>query len=321
MNPYPSRHVAGIAGMTPVQALLAATAALSLGVAVPVPPLRALIALPLALLVPGYALVLALFRRRAPLDTAPLLALVTLLSTAFYPLLALALHGIGLPLSSETVLAGTDVAVLVLAVLTRARAPSPSTIRPIVGTEAGQSAHTALVISPSTGPAAHSAAAGAAYRGGACAAPWGLGIALTIVCGGLGLIGATRALPTAPAAPYTAFYLSGRWSRLSSVVLVAPGHRLAVTIGVANNTGRRQTYRLSPLLDGDHWRAYSLTVAAGGAWAGTVSGRVPAGGCLRRLTLTLHRRGSVTPLRPLILWVHAGARMPRACAGREGRAR
>ncbi len=116
------------AGVRPVRALLAATVVLSIGALLPVPPLRAVVALPLALLVPGCAVVLALFRRRAPLDAAPLLALAVLLSMAFYPLLALALHGVGLPLSSVTVLVGTDTVVLALAALAHERA-RPSAVR------------------------------------------------------------------------------------------------------------------------------------------------------------------------------------------------
>ncbi len=157
--------------------------------------------------------------------------------------------------------------------------------------------------------------AGVPRREGARAALWGLGAAVALVWAGVGLAGATRALPTARDAPYTAFYLSGRWARLG-VVRAAPGHRLTVTVGVANNSGRPRTYRLSPVLDRTPWRAYTITVPAGGTWTGTAGGRLPNGGCLHRLSLTLHQRGSRDPLRPLALWVRPQASAPRRCSGK-----
>jgi len=311
MAPMNIRRVAGwpvreISSAPSVCALVAATVALNLGVAAPVPLLRAVVTLPLALLVPGYAVVLALFGRRLPLDAAPLAALTALLSMAFYPLLALVLYAAGWPLATGSVLAGTDAAILLFTAVAAARMATlhpplrQAALRPpLVNTEMEDE---------------ESGSASRRPRGPARLALGGLGVAAMLILLGAVTVGTTRVLPASPAAPSTAFYLAGRWSRLSSVVSLAPGHRLAVVVGIANNTGRRQVYRLSPLLDGARWRAVMVTLPAGATWTGTVAGPVPAGGCLRRLSLTLHSGDSRVALRPLVLWVQAGTVLPRWCA-------
>ncbi len=293
----------------PVRALVLALVMVNVAVfALPSAP-RAVVVLPLALLTPGYALLLALFGRRLPLDAAPLLALAALLGMAFYPLLALALYAMGLPLRMGGVLGGLDVGVLALAIVAAPR------LTPFDVARAHDAGGTVDLQS------SHRASWKRALLGRRRAddhtrlALWGLGMVVTVVCVSVGVAGAARALPTVPAAPYTAFYLSGRWAHVDTVVTVAPGRRLVVTVGVANDTGRRQAYRLSPLLDDAHWRAYTIVVPPGRTWTGAVNGRMPAGVCLHRLSLTLHQRGSRVPLRPLALWVRAGTTPAPLCAG------
>lgn len=294
---------------SPVQALVAALVMLNVAVFALPPAPRAVVVLPLALLTPGYALLLTLFGRRLPLDAAPLLALAGLLGMAFYPLLALALYVIGLPLRMGSVLGGMDAFVLALTAVAAWRLTSHSVSR-----TSGSGGTRGL--QPS-----HAADRKPLFPGGRRAvdqtrlALWGLGVVVAVVCAGVSVAGAARALSTVPAAPYTAFYLSGRWARVDTVVTVAPGRRFAVTVGVANNTGRRQVYRISPLLDDAHWRAYTIVVLPGRTWTGAVSGRIPVAACLHRLSVTLHQRGSRTPLRPLVLWVRAGTAPAPLCAG------
>jgi len=307
MNTFSPAHrpVSGITIAPPVYALVAATVALNLGVVAPLPALRAIVALPLALFVPGYAVVLALFGRRTPLDAAPLAALAALLSMALYPLLALVLYAAGWPLSTGSVLAATDSAILLFTAMAAARLAAPR--RPRAYAELRSTLPTMGLEYEKDRPLSR-------RQGPSRLAAGALGVAVMLILLGSVTAGASRLLPASPPAPSTAFYLAGRWSRLSSVVPLAPGHRLAVAVGVANNTGRRQVYRLSPLLDGARWRAVRLTLPAGSTWTGTVAGRVPAGGCLHRLSLTLHSGGSRVALRPLVLWVRARTVLPRSCA-------
>ena len=294
---------------SPVQALVAALVMLNVAVVALPPAPRAVVVLPLALLTPGYALLLTLFGRRLPLDAAPLLALAGLLGMAFYPLLALALYVIGLPLRMGSVLGGMDAFFLALTAVAAWRLTSHSVSR-----TSGSGGTRGL--QPS-----HAADRKPLFPGGRRAvdqtrlALWGLGVVVAVVCAGVSVAGAARALPSVPAAPYTAFYLSGRWARVDTVVTVAPGRRLVVTVGVANDTGRRQVYRLSPLLDDAHWRSYTIVVPSGRTWTGAVSGRVPPGACLHRLSLTLYRQGDRMSLHPLVLRVRTGTAPAPLCAG------
>jgi uncharacterized membrane protein len=295
----------------PIQALLVALAMLNVAVVALPPAPRAVVVLPLALLMPGYALLLALFGRSLPLDAAPLLALAALLSMAFYPLLALALYATGLLLRMGSVLGGMDVCVLALTAVAASRFGPHEVSRT-------SNAGGTVDLQPSHGADRRPLFAGSRRAVDQTRlALWGIGVVVTIVCVGVGVAGATHALSTVPAAPYTAFYLSGRWAHIDTVVTVAPGRWLVVTVGVANDTGQRQVYRLSPLFTDAHWRAYTIVVPPGRTWTGAVSGRMPLDSCLHRLSLTLHQRGERVPLRPLVLWVRTGTASGPLCTGKR----
>ncbi len=310
--------------------VLAATAVMSLGVVAPVPLARALLVLPVALLAPGYALLMALFgdARRTGLDLVPLLALSILLSLACYPLLALLLHLAALPIATGTVVGATDAAIMLLLAGSSWRSPRHH-----------------------PGMAPLDVATGGAWEG-----PRGV-IRFALVVGAAGLILAAtpRLLPAPVGAPYTMFYLAGRSAYLAGPVEargyrsvgLGPGERCAaraqaahraaraaatgavgtvdLSIGVINGSAWRRFYRVAPLLDGvPCWPNQTLSLGPGASWSGHVSGAVPADGALHRLTITLRqlngngqdRAGSVGPL---VVWVrgahplhvtHRGARRP-----------
>jgi len=310
--------------------VLAATAVMSLGVVAPVPLARALLVLPVALLAPGYALLMALFgdARRTGLDLVPLLALSILLSLACYPLLALLLHLAALPIATGTVVGATDAAIMLLLAGSSWRSPRH---RP--------------------GMAPLDVATGGAWeelRGG-------LRFALVVVAAGLILAVTLRLLPTPASVPYTMFYLTGRSAYLTGPVGarghrsvgLGPGERCAararaahlaaraaatgaigtvdLSIGVTNGSAWRRSYRVAPLLDGvPCWPNQTLSLGPDASWSGHVGGAVPADGALHRLTITLRqpngngqdRAGSVGPL---VVWVrgahplhvtHRSARRP-----------
>ncbi len=310
--------------------VLAATAVMSLGVVAPVPLARALLVLPVALLAPGYALLMALFgdARRTGLDLVPLLALSILLSLACYPLLALLLHLAALPIATGTVVGATDAAIMLLLAGSSWRSPRH---RP--------------------GMAPLDVATGGAWeelRGG-------LRFALVVGAAGLILAVTLRLLPPPASVPYTMFYLTGRSAYLTGPVGarghrsvgLGPGERCAararaahraaraaatgaigtvdLSIGVTNGSAWRRSYRVAPLLDGvPCWPNQTLSLGPGASWSGHVGGAVPADGALHRLTITLRqpngngqdRAGSVGPL---VVWVrgphplhvtHRGARRP-----------
>src|SRR5262245_2804142 len=88
----------GAALPLPARLLLAALGLMNLGVLEPLPALRAMITLPLALLVPGYAVMMAVFGHRPRRDTLPTLAFIVLLSMVTYPLVALTLYAAAIPI-------------------------------------------------------------------------------------------------------------------------------------------------------------------------------------------------------------------------------
>ena len=107
----------------PARLLLAALGVMNLGVLVPLPALRAMVTLPLALLVPGYAVMMAVFGHRPRRDAPLTLAFTVLLSMATYPLVALALSAAAIPIRTGSVMLSTDglVALLVAVAVLRTR--------------------------------------------------------------------------------------------------------------------------------------------------------------------------------------------------------
>ena len=293
----------GTGGPVHARVLLAATAVMSLGVVVPVPPLRALLVVPVALLAPGYALLMALFgdARRTGLDPVPLLALSILLSLACYPLLALLLHLAALPMATGTVVGATDTTIMLL----------------LAGASWRSAQHSPAMLAPRVG-APPDVAPGSAWEG----LRGGLRFALVVGAAGLILAATLRLLPAPSSAPYTMFYLAGRSAYLAGPVgargyrSVGPGsgercvararaaHGAARTtatgavgavdlsIGVTNGSAWRRSYRITPLLDGvPCWPNQTLSLGPGASWSGHVSGVVPADGALHRLTITLRQPG------------------------------
>src|SRR2546423_551612 len=118
----------------PARLLLAALGLMNLGVLVPLPALRAVVTLPLALLVPGYAVMMAVFGHRLRGDAPTTLAFTVLLSMATYPLVALALYAAAIPLRTGSVMASTDglVALLVAVAVLRGWRKRPTTTVPVV---------------------------------------------------------------------------------------------------------------------------------------------------------------------------------------------
>jgi len=310
--------------------LLAATAVMSLGVVVPVPSVRALLVVPVALLAPGYALLMALFgdARRTGLDLALLLALSVLLSLACYPLLALLLHLAALPMTTGTVVGAIDSTIMLL----------------LAGASWRSAQHSSAMLAPRVG-APPDVATGSAWEG----LRGGLRFALVVVAAGLILAATLRLLPAPAGAPYTMFYLAGRSAYLADpvgargyrsvglgpwercVARARAAHRAARTtttgavgtvdlsIGVTNGSAWRRSYRVTPLLDSvPCWPSQALSLGPGASWSGHVSGVVPADGALHRLTITLRQPGQLgggrqdgaSSMGPLVVWVR-GARPPR----------
>jgi len=268
---------------------------MSIGVLMPIAAIRALVVLPTALVVPGYAAALAIFGPRWR-DGALGLALGVLLSMALYPLLTLLLYAASIRLSTASVLAATDALTAVF-----------------VG-----------IVALRNRPMVWAGAAGArdiADRNSAkLDGPWSdwRGIALfaalvAVVVGALALL--MPALPSPVASPYTQFYLTGNRTQVHSIVRPSAGRRLVVTVGITNRTHLPQRYLIMPRLDNARWRGRTLRLGDGGTWSGAIGGTVPARGCAHQLAIRLYAvsGGDDRKIGTLTLWVHDASALSRAC--------
>jgi uncharacterized membrane protein len=277
----------------PARLLLAALGLMNLGVLVPLPALRAAVTLPPSLLVPGYAVMMAVFGYRPRPHALLTLAFTALLSMATYPLVALALYAASIPIRTGSVMLSTDglVAFLVAMAVLRTRCERRTTSVSVV-----PFATTTVLRSPWNGA-----------RGGVLFA--------ALVALAMAALAAARPLWPAPTdQPYTQFYLAGSWAHLSTMVQVRPNQRLAVELGIINQTHRRQSYQVVPRLDGGPgWPGRAVTVPAGRSWTGSTSGYVPADGCVHRLSIALRVGRNGKALSPLTLWVRGAPATARSC--------
>jgi uncharacterized membrane protein len=283
--------------LPPAAALLAATAVvLPMASLVHVTLVRASLVLPLALVVPGYGLLVAAFGPGVRFDPAPAAALSALTSAALYPLLTLVLYAAGIPLSLSSALWATDVALLALAAVIVIR---------------GRRAVTAASVWVPGPAAAGSGAAASPWRGAQGCLLFVGAVAITLAA----IAVAVRVLPSPVDEPYTQFHLRGRWANVNTVVRAQPDRPLAVEVAVVNRTHRRQSYRLVPRLSGGRgWAPRTVTLAPGRRWAGSVGGTLPKRGCLHRLALVLREVGGHrSPERVLTVWVRSSAIAPRRC--------
>jgi uncharacterized membrane protein len=286
------------------------------------PILHAVVALPLGLLLPGYALLLALFGGVPRLDPAPALALSLLLSLACLALLSLVLNGMAIRLSQQSVLIGVDVLLLALlaTIELRARqahAPSdppfvpsgrPVPLRPtwrglpLQGAKAGETRR-------------RMRAAWARTPG----LWWGASLlaALSVIVATLALMLPRLPLPVDP--PFTQFYLAGSWSHLDGTVQMQGARTLTVPLGVTNQTHQRGEYRVVALLDERAgWAERHLMLGTGRVWLGNVQGAIPADGCLHRLYLRLLMGPAWQVVASLNVWVQGAAGPHAACTARHG---
>ena len=286
------------AALLPVRLLLVAMAVMTAAVLLPLPLSRVIIALPLALLLPGYAVLSAAFGRQQRHDMAAVLALSALLSLAIYALLGVVLYVITVPISEASVLIAADGLVIGLAAVTVARRRAGT---PLAAWPAPLPEHVAARRSPWSGA-----------RGGLLFAGT-MGVVIVALLIAMGL------LPKPPAQQYTEFYLAGRWSHVASVVATHPHQPLAVEVGLTNRTLHGQNYRIVPYLDNaPSWQPREVTVPSGRTWTGVVSGYVPASGCAHRLSIELRLKGRRGALDRLTLWVHGTAALAASCLAAKG---
>lgn len=282
MNPIPRHLPSAVARplASAPGAVAASVAVLLLPVLLVLPgPVRAVFALPIVLLAPGYALLLALGRNLAAEDRIRTACLAVALSIAVVPILVLLAYVVRRPLETATVLTAI-----------------------IVGTIA----FAAISIVVHRGDDRASPSAGA--RG------WLVGsAAVGIVAVGLLVLVARLALPGGTAARFSAIALDGTWARTSTVTVLAPGTTLSVDVRVDNESGRTQHYDVVPAVTGARWTGASFDLPSGESWRGKVSGTITSGGCLRRLQISL-RCPPQQCGQGVTLWLADRAQLPASCS-------
>jgi len=241
-------------------------------------PLRAVVELPLVLLLPGTS-ILAALRGVGPARPASDVGLAVVLSFAAWILISLAAFAVGQPLTTTVFIVGSNVVVGVSAVICAVRRAPLTTI---VGSDARRG-QVALVLLAAVAVA------------GCCAAV------------------AIGASDTRAPSPYSEVALAGQWAGVSSVVSVTRGAPVSVDLVVANHTSGTRSYTVVPAMSGARWTVRTVRLDPGMTWRGSVRGTVPVGGCLHRLLVTVNESGAAAPVGTVTLWFQNGTRLPKAC--------
>lgn len=249
--PRPSRDAALVA-----VTLLAAAGAWNWATALPSGPARALIALPLAFLLPGGAIAVVLPGRAR--DPVAGLAVVPLISIGFYVFAALTFAAAHVELTRTSVVLAVDALVGCCALLILIRGTAPGS--PFVS------------IAP--------------FRL-AAAAPF---VALAAATFAVASIAAARVFPAERVRPSTSLAFAGRWAHAAPARSL-PRRRLAVGITLDNREGRTVAYRISASLAHVRWPRQAVVLREGEAWSGLVAGPVRARPCRQRLVVVARREG------------------------------
>ena len=241
-------------------------------------PARVAIELPLALVLPGAA-VIAAARGSRPARPASDIGLAIVLSFATWIFVALVCFVFEQPLTTTAFVMGCNAVVLAAAVVCAVRAVPLSTL---AGVPSGRDQRLRFVLF--------------VLAFGACGA--------TVAFG-------ARVAP-APA-PYSELALAGRWAHVASSVAVRPGKPVDVDIAVSNHTAATRTYVVTSKMQGATWKPRSFLLAPGATWRGQVSGLVPRGGCLHRLSVALGDPATESVVGTLTVWLQNGMQLPARC--------
>lgn len=230
--------------------------------------IKSVVTLPLALLLPGHALLAALDRPDRSLGAGGRIAARVVLSMAAITLTVLAVGSV-FGVSRASVVAGVWMFVSVAAlcawnrdVPTASQTPGPH------WTQSG----VVLVLT--------------AF------------VALVVVIGALVL------LPDPLDTPYSRLSVTGTSKTSGSPIRVDSGTTASVRVQVKNGTGKTRSYRVIPAIDGGAlWKAPKVRLDPGETWSGTIKGTIPKDACLSRLTVALASNGRSAGVAPLVLYI------------------
>lgn len=228
---------------------------------------------PLALLLPGHALLLAV-GVDLELDPAPALALRTVASLAVYVLVTVAVGGVGLALTDTVVLAAVVLATLVLVAIGWAREPRPATPTIAAAVE---------------GPG----------RDGALRHPVIVLTGTLLIALGVLVVGHARS-PGVDEPPFTELSLAG--DRAAVAPIQVRDGRAGVRVRVGNGSDRARAYVVAATAGAaTSWRAVRVEVDAGAAQTVRLAGDVPTPGCPGRIIVRVVPSGASEPVARLTL--------------------
>jgi hypothetical protein len=246
-------------------------------------PLRAAIELPLALLLPGTSILVAA-RGARPARPASDVGLALVLTFAAWILIALTCYVAGQPFTTTAIVIGANLIVGSAAAVCLARGTPLTTL---TGSTAGRAFPAPLLI---------------------------FALAVFAVVGVIAAATRSVGAPAPYVQPYSEIALAGQWADVRSVVAVSKGAGpVPVELTVANHTQGAKTYEVVPVMHDASWGARTIELAAGATWRGFVSGRVPRGGCLHRLLVTVGEVGAQKPVGSVTLWFQNGTKLTGKC--------
>lgn len=229
---------------------------------------KSLVTLPLALLLPGHALLAALDRPDRSIGTGGRIALRVVLSMAVVSLTVLAVGSV-FGVSRASVVAGVWL-VVSIAALAGWNRDVPS----------------------------------AAATAGPHWTQSGVVLALTALVGVIVVIGALVLLPDPLDSPYSRISVTGTSKTSGSPIVVDSGTTASVRVQVENGTGTTRSYRVIPAIDGGAlWKAPKVRLRPGETWSGTIKGTIPKDACMSRLTVALASNGKPAGVAPLVLYI------------------
>ncbi len=231
---------------------------------------RAVINLPLLLLLPGHALMVALRGPDAGLELAGRIGVRIVASLS---LLGLALLAVGSVIDlGRTVVVLTVWAVVValgLVGVARGRAVEPEGAPAAVWTQSGVLLGLAGVVTTA------------------------------LVVAGVAL------LPEPRQEPYARLSVAGETRDAGTPLVLEEGNDVVVHVEVENgDEDDAHRFGVVAALDGGgQWDSVAKRIGAGATWTGAIEGDVPADACLSRLRVSLTRDGEPAGVNPLILYI------------------
>ena len=266
----------------PLARVVVALAGIAFGIYLPA-PLRAVVVLPIALTLPGYALLAGLRARRVGDDPLATLAVSAIVSVALLVLAALAMYSAEVRVSAPSVAHLIVAFVAVMILLAPSLRTAPAATRGELALQ-GVGSFAGLVL-----PAA------------------AIGAAIGVVALSLAL------LPGAAVARFTDVSLAGPGATATDAARVAPRVTQRVPITLRNRSGGTQVYAIEPAMERGHWYGTTVRLRDGQRWTGAVIGRVPAGGCLHRLRITARPLARSDRAVSVTTWLRT-RELPASCA-------